>query len=418
METIRITVLEDNMDRFKKAVSRLSKMYHFQGVRFQISDGIPKVVNYEYIDLKKNKRTKKLKAFEYTIQYEQITINNRYSVVGILEKNDRNLVINFLDKEWGSKLDKRLLQGDLICDHCSTKRKRKYAFLVLDSKTNAIIRLGKSCLQAYIPKSTDSIISLIRYSEQFLDSDWGFTGNAMNIPELLDFKRYVISCIHSIKTDGYNSRNSTLNEDEQTRNIAKEFMYSDLYQDDNELYIKYLTYIKECKDIDYSLISNIKVFHSEKYFRENFDERILYTCLKFLNSMEERTTKKEKVVEKSPSNFIGDVGDKLNLSNLSYVRTHSFENQFSYYGGLSFIHTFKDSEENIFIYLGSLSNLDLFKLQEEYDEYCDNISEVSPDDYLKLFKYDITCKVKKHGEYTGVKQTYIKNIKLINKRGF
>ena len=420
MEKIKITVLEDNLDRFKKSVSKLVKMYNFQGVSFKISDGSPKIVEYEYLDYKRNTRIKKLKAIEYIISYDQITVDNRYSVIGILEKNDKKIVINFLEKGWGSKLDKKLLQEDLFCDHCSTNRKRKQVFLVLDNKTNKIVRLGKACLQSYIPKSVDSVINLIRYSELFLEGDWGSTNNAMNLPELLNFKRYVISCLHFLETEGYVSRNSTMDVEKQTRTLAKRYMYSDDYVDNNDLYIKYLTFIRDCKSIDYALLSNIKVFHSEKYFRENFDERILYTCFKYLNSIEETEPKKElnQLEVKHASEFVGVVGNKIRLTDLEYVKSDSFENKFSYYGGLSFIHTFKDIKANIFIYMGSLSELDVFKLEEEYNEYCFNVSEISPSDYLKLFKYDTDCKIKKHENYNGVNQTYIKNIKLIDKRGF
>lgn len=407
-----IVVLESNIGRFNKSISKIKKMYSVQEGIFKISKPKSILYDYHYTDNYKKEKVKKLRAFKFIIGYTPITVNNRYLVIGILEKNDNKIIINFLNKEYTKLLDKQILEETLICDHCNTKRKRRQVFLVLDTKTNKIMRLGKSCLQAFIPKTVDSVISLIKYSELFFEEDWSFTPNYMDEYQMLNFEKYIISCIHLIKTDGYHSRNNNFDIENQTRTKAKEYMESGEFVDDPEIYNKYIEFIKNNTILDFSLVNNISTFIEEGYFKENYDEQILFTCLKFLN--QKVTPKNKPKFKEHPSQYIGEVGDKITINNLEYVKTNTFENMFSYSGGLSFIHTFKDSHENIFVYMGSLNELDIFKMSDDYDEYSENI-DISPEDYLKLFYFEITCKVKKHEEYNNIKQTHIKNIKLIKK---
>ena len=108
-----------------------------------------------------------------------------------------------------------------------------------------------------------------------------------------------------------------------------------------------------------------------------------YTAITKL--VNERKAEKEP---KSPSDYIAQVGDKVDMI-VTFESEHSYETHYTYYGELHTIYKFKDSDGNVLVWNTSA--------------------------YLELEEgkqYTLKGKVKEHSEYKGEKQTVLTRCKV------
>ena len=98
----------------------------------------------------------------------------------------------------------------------------------------------------------------------------------------------------------------------------------------------------------------------------------------------------QKNRESSTSEYVGNVGDKINVE-LTLTNYYTMDNPYSYYGTIS-IYTFKDNEGNVYVWK---TNNGLY----DYD-----IGDT----------LNIRGSIKDHKEYKGIKQTILTRCKVIN----
>ena len=97
---------------------------------------------------------------------------------------------------------------------------------------------------------------------------------------------------------------------------------------------------------------------------------------------------KAKHAPKSDSEYVGEVGDKVEM-NLTYKTYYTFETHYSYYGGLNFIYKFADADGNTIVWKTSKA-LELDEGQQ----------------------YTVKGTIKEHNEYKGDKQTVLTRCKI------
>ena len=97
---------------------------------------------------------------------------------------------------------------------------------------------------------------------------------------------------------------------------------------------------------------------------------------------------KAKHAPKSDSEYVGEIGDKVELS-LTYKTYYTFETHYSYYGELNFIYKFADANGNTIVWKTSKAL--------ELDEGA---------------QYTVKGTIKEHNEYKGDKQTILTRCKI------
>lgn len=107
-----------------------------------------------------------------------------------------------------------------------------------------------------------------------------------------------------------------------------------------------------------------------------------------INSEKETNTPKSQDSEVKKSNYIGDVGETIEVS-AEYVNCFSYETHFTYQGEIHHIHKFSDKDGNIIIWNTS-----------------------SCQDLEKGNTYTITGKVKEHSTYKGEMQTVLSRCRI------
>lgn len=94
--------------------------------------------------------------------------------------------------------------------------------------------------------------------------------------------------------------------------------------------------------------------------------------------------------DKPDAGYYGEVGNKVSLE-LTYVNHAAWENSFGYYGGITILYIFKDSEGHIFTW----------KTSKWINAIDDDVKE-----------FHVTGTIKEHNEYNGQKQTVLTRCKV------
>lgn len=97
---------------------------------------------------------------------------------------------------------------------------------------------------------------------------------------------------------------------------------------------------------------------------------------------------RDKHAPKSDSEFVGNIGDKVDMK-LTYKQYFTFETHYSYYGELNFIYKFADENGNTIVWKTSKA-LELNEGQQ----------------------YEVKGTIKEHNEYKGDKQTVLTRCKI------
>lgn len=414
-----IHVLESNYPRFKKMLSKILKMYKVQKLEFKISP--PETVFKEIeVPLQTGNQSllsspltkKKMKYIKHEIIYDTLEFTQGFSVVGYLEKNKNEVLINLVDPSIEKLITKEILNSDMMCDHCNQKRGRKQVFVVYGSKDNKLMRLGTSCLQAYIPSTSESVLKLSAYTEEFFSSGWGGFVSGEYFKFYLPLFEFVIGCMEIIEDPEQGYIRYGEKEEYSTKNKAIQRIGSIEKNEDNlRKYAHFIQSILKSNSVDYSFRQNISVFHEEQQFLETYAERICYFVYKYISGLEKKASKEKKV---SSSKYVGEIGERMLFKNVKYVSTHSFEDMYS--NGVAYIHTFLSEEGDSLKYLGKIELLRLLNIEKEYQTSQEKEGEdISEETFAKRNTYNLSAVVKSHKEYQDVKQTTIKNIKIVEK---
>lgn len=98
--------------------------------------------------------------------------------------------------------------------------------------------------------------------------------------------------------------------------------------------------------------------------------------------------KRAALAPKSTSEYVGEIGDKIEAK-LTFKSEHHFETHYTYYGELNFIYKFADQDGNIIVW----KTTKCFDLKEGEE-------------------YTVKGKIKDHNEYKGEKQTILTRCKI------
>lgn len=429
METKEIKVSESNKERFEEKIAKIQKNYHFHNIPFSY-ELLSEV--YEDIDTDK-KNVIVQKFYMYRITYGLLLINNRYSLIGNLELNGNRNIVTFVDKDFVNKIPVGFYNQALICNHCETNRKRKSVFIVYDSVDNRIMRLGRACLKTYIPRSVESVINFIDFSEEFFKSTWEHPNRNESTVEYVRFEPYLSALETCILENGYKSYKDATFESPHTSKQAYDLLLSNSRDHVSYDYNPFLDYLRqEYKKSDFIsrvFIDNVKACLDSQVLNMKFSGQLAFIFFKFLESKKDvslNSMKNSKMsIHNKASEHQGEVGGNVDVV-LNYVQTYTFDNPYAY-GSLAYIHAFIDDSGNVFNYIGSLDIEGLLKLSKHFPlEDFDSLQALGytmykngknvflkDTDLLKeKYKYRIKAVVKEHKEYKGTKQTVIKLVKV------
>lgn len=336
------------------------------------------------------------------------------------------------------------LQGRSTCDHCHKIIGRNKTVFIQNLKTKEIIRVGGSCIKYYLGYDYEKILDLL--SQISMIQSWSISRPLHNIwqgyaydwgePEetITNIIKYFI---WFAKNKGYVSKATATkwNEDkaqelrqkgENEYDFAPKQSTKDMVNGDiNDFnspprrsdYKKSYDYERAMEEWEkrveeyHKRISNIKdseVDEVVKFIEENKDNNFVFNAWNFMRN--DKTIKlrlmnyitsvcsyfwgkmkrEEPKIEKQESNWVGTVGEKIDLENLEIVYVSGFQGDF----GWQNVYTLKDKNGNIFTKFGVID-----------PKFIVNSGDFSSPEKGAIIS--ATADVKKHDEYKGVKRTVL-----------
>lgn len=375
------------MSKFKKKIEKLNKKAQKLNL---------KEVELEVLGTTSYKRedNREVPCYEISIYQEEDIKINGYEFVGKLERNVGDTFI-YAGEEDVPKEQKEVK----VCQHCNSNRFRKLLYILKNEK-NEYITVGKSCLIDYIghkdaekvakfyqdvkdliPKPIDDTLLIL---EDF-ESDTEYTPMTYFIDEVIRVALVSIKNRGYIKYDGekFSTREDVYNTLHKLGKVgARQFRESlEIPKEEVEDIKNFILNM----DSNTNYIENLKLLIKDKY--------VIGKMLGYAVSMPYTVSReKEKLLEKkleeknnSKSNFVGIIGEKIEVS-VTFFKYNSIETVSPYTGmnEIFRIYTFIDNEGNHIVWKTTAG--------KDFD-----IGD----------KLIIKGTVKDHNEYNGTKQTIL-----------
>jgi len=381
--------------------NELNHWFKEQGI-FEYVIPSPNMPNV-YIALEKiNKRAKKLNKPEITIEILD-TFNKKYKS-GFLEFH-HILVSGGIPKIGGWSLaatidshqDGYLVQilpdqkipekyknfKKIYCDHCTSHRKRKSAFIVKNEKTNEFKVVGSTCLKDFLGHSPQSFLKFWSNIEAINTTILKGEGCFNSILEMYKIKDFLAIVNVIARKNGYISA-KTAKSTGKTPTGKKAFyaMADDESAVNSEDIIAAIEMIDMAPSIynrdDSSYCENLKTIFESDFVAERTANTVA-SIYSFYQAEQNRKNASEK-----ESDFVGSVGARLRDINLKCVFTKDIINNYNRFARYSQLCKFKDNDGNIFTWFNSGGT----EIQLNHN-------------------YVLTGTIKKHNEYNNEKQTVL-----------
>lgn len=325
--------------------------------------------------------------------------------------NSSNVVSRF-----GSGLDESIdlkeYRDRVECDHCKSNVRRYYTYILKSVETGELKQVGTECVKDFIGHDPKGVLRYAQYTlhikEMFdsIDDDGYFIGKRNN--DYFYIIEYIAKTICYLRTtnSAYMSKtkaNELSTYEEPVTSTASHINLSydrnakEHGLDINPEHKDYLTakkvynffkYYHRIKGVDKNDLPDyfytLHTILERPYSDWKFDGYVCSMYSSFLRETDRIKINKKRTEERKESNWIGKVGDKVDMK-LTLVFNTSFETAY----GRTYLYKFEDEDKNSVVWMSSV-----------YYEVSDNK------------EWNLRGTIKNHNEYKGEKQTLVTRCKM------
>lgn len=393
----RYFIYEGNMEKLEKKLKTIENKCAKYDVNFKYER-----IGEEFRDVKDdNGSIITVKYIE--VEVEGLLRHENWEFIATIDHHDIGNIIRQFNTE--IKIPDRYRHTDPICEHCNTRRRRKFTYLVHNTETDEWKQVGNTCLKEFTNGLDAQAAAYMEQWFQKLEESQEklFTG--------VSYERHYplkdILCYAKETTDKYGYVSASdddvvYGDKKSTREMTMDFY---LAIEQNAMYMDHIR--EEAKDIGFDAHKESHQKYVDEaiaWIRSNKEEsdymfnlRIAcnddyipwrnlgivislmptyYRHLKHLEYVEKQ--KNKNAAEKEGSEYQGEKGQRLTVVIESAECVYSND---SYYG-ISYLYKFMDTEGNVYMWSTGKS--------------------LETDKITKL-----TGTVKNHEEFRGVKQTHL-----------
>lgn len=370
--------------KFEKAIEKLSR----KAVKLGGGEITPIVFGYEMIP-GKYKGTE-IKVFNVLLGGDIPTIDG-WEFVAKIDHANKELG-NIVRSLPGKQVPENFRHVTCKCDHCNINRFRRDTFVLFHAATEDYKQVGRTCLKDFLgghvnAEQVGKMAELLSYAQEvargFVGYEQGYDRRYLNLEE------YLTHVAAAARIKGYFVSKSMASENPgmvPTANIAMDALLGSTYGDlieildeDRQQAEKAIEWAQTLEGELNEYQHNIKLMAASGAIEFRSSTYAASIIGGYLRMIKEPYVKKERPV----SNYVGTVGQKIDLVvTLKYSTTT--DGRFP-----GFMYLFNDEVGNTIKWF---TTLDIHK-------------EVG--DTMKL-----TCKVKAHEEYKGVKGTIVSHAKV------
>ena len=373
-------IFEGNMERLSKKLTTIQKKCQKYGCEFHFQ------TLGEIFKKVRDEDTGRV----YTAKFIQVEasgiaqISNWEFVATIEHCKPYNIIRSFRED---INVPEHYYTADTYCDHCKTKRQRKDTYIIRNTETGEFKQVGKSCCLDYTHgMSAEAITQYISWFEQLINGQAANPG-FKTYYNVLDILAYAIE---AVKMYGYRPSDWTDSTKEITVQQLRRFggfeaREADGFKGDRpENYTQAETILKFVADmpVEFGYVTSLKAACGKDYC-EWRDVGFIVSAISCYNKVQEKAQAKK-------SSWVGTVGQRIQLNNLSIRLLTSWDGEFGY----TYLYKFTDEQGNIFTW--------------KTGKWVSDTDEIYPE-----LRVNLRGTVKAHSEYKGEKQTELTRCSLI-----
>lgn len=398
---MKYAIPEMNIERLEKKLTRIRNKCERYGATF----------TYEQVGEEFRTFTDD-EGRESKVKYILVDVEGHAEITGwefvaaIEHLSEGNIIRNVTDYH----LPDRYYKCGPTCQHCNRVRSRKETYIVRNEESGEFIQVGRSCLRDYTGGMDAEFAAAYLSVFQELEEDENVDRSSFNFAGRCSYfstKEILRYAIEAVRCFGYSKtyfEDGTPNPD-STRNIVLDCVlgtHGDMVPAFEELRrLPEYMFDVDSEEVQKKADRIISYFQDDS-FRPNSSYEV---TLKTISNMECVSVKEfgyvvsmvsyykrvqdklrrdaEQAIEQSKSQYIGNVGDKVEVDLKDAELVTCFENVY----GITFLYRMHDNEGNVLTWFASSSqNLDEFN--------------------------HIKGTIKKHEEYKGVKQTILTRCRI------
>lgn len=395
---------EINYDAFNKKVTTILKKCKAHKVNYTCE-----LKGEEFRTIKIDHEEVIMKYFIFDVE-AHVTING-WTFVAQINHEDEGNIIRVANPGYEAFIPKSYRTSDCVCDHCKTMRRRNSTYLIYNEKDHEFKQVGRDCLKLY----TNGLDAQhVAYFESFIKTaqDMQHVGSEIlgTRKVYIDRDKYLGYCIQVVKNCGY-VRSQNFNpsyhsayrymrwledhrivdgtDDENTLDLeVEQFHIHKVTEADLETVADLLNYLNTSAD-DSMYMHDVRITLASKYLKLR---NLAFACssvVGYNKYLEQKTKAAEVESRTATTNYVGSIGDKLEID---VVSAEIVTSHYGYYGP-SFMYRFEAADGNIFTWWTS----------KGYED--DVVSTI--------------CKVrgtiKDHVEYKGEKQNQLTRCRVVFK---
>lgn len=282
---LNLNILVGNEDRVKTVLENLKKNGEKIGLKLDYN------FNLKNIQEDSNGKQRIPLRVLYTLPKM-----GEYRLIATLEIHEGKNLIKYVDNKYEEYIDRNIRNVTPYCHHCQQNRKRRYLYLIWDSKNKRVLQLGKSCSKTYVGmRNVDRLYKYVTdlggLEKRIKEEERRIVGQYSYINVDL-FSRVVFSEL----VDNYKEGKYVTGEFELQRNVFKKYeeykknklSQSEVSKIDGE---EVEQLVKECEEYirtnnkvgrtEY----NINTLYGEENIRSTYAIRLFDYYVKYINSI-------------------------------------------------------------------------------------------------------------------------------------
>lgn len=298
------------------------------------------------------------------------------------------------------EVPERYYTSEPICEHCNTKRRRKDAYIIMNTETGEFKQVGRSCLKDFTcGLSAELVAQYIAAFDTMIEGEAVAAGwHAVEYYDTKEYLQYVTECINHFGFCGTQSERPTKSRAYEYLMARAGKIYApkhleQLLREMDKVNFKYdaievaqtvkkaLEWIAEQNE-DNNYIHNVKVLASQQYITYKDFGFVASLISTYNKAMKIEQKRKEQQEADSKSCFVGNVGDRITIEVQAVECVASWDTQF----GTTFLHKMVDEQGNVYIWKTGKG--------------------------MPNRKTTIVGTVKEHKEFRGIKQTELTRCKV------
>lgn len=389
---MRYLIHESNIERLERKVKAVSNKCKKYGCDFHYQ-----VVGEEFKEV--NVEGRNQVARFVVVEAEGKAIVNGWEFVAKVQHTDNGNIITGV----GIEVPEKYYTSKPVCEHCNSKRTRKYTYIVRNTETGEFKQVGKSCLKDFVGGyDIGWIAQYISMFEELIVGEAPMPGSSYKAYiETEEYLRYAAETIkhfgfHKADTGEYSTLCKALtyynvDHGNLTGKMAEPYReeMAKVNFDANSEYAKQV--VAEAiqwitgRDEQNNYYHNLKVAVANQYIVGNV-YGILASLIAAYNKAMEIKAKREKAVEAEiNSQYVGELKQRITATIKSIKCVTSWDTDFGY--------------TYVYKIIGQDGNTYTWKTGKGVDEE-------------QAIGHPITGTVKAHTEFRGIKQTELTRCKI------